>query len=141
MPWDGHSDIGGNHRIAARSVDQPIGALLADLKQRGMLDNTLVIWGGEFGRTSDSQGSKGRDHNPNALQCGWRAAELRAAFNTERVTSSVIRPSRTASASTISTPRSCTRWGLDHEKLTYRFNGRDYRLTDVAGQVIRELLV
>ena len=48
VPWDGHSDIGGNHRIAARSVDQPIGALLADLKQRGMLDNTLVIWGGEF---------------------------------------------------------------------------------------------
>jgi hypothetical protein len=64
VPWDGHNDIGANHRIAGKSVDQPIGALLADLKHRGMLDETLVVWGGEFGRTSDSQGSLGRDHNP-----------------------------------------------------------------------------
>ena len=69
VPWDGHSDIGLNHRIAAKSVDQPIGALLADLKSRGLLDDTLVVWGGEFGRTSDSQGSLGRDHNPHAFTC------------------------------------------------------------------------
>ncbi|HSG68812.1 MAG TPA: DUF1501 domain-containing protein, partial [Planctomycetaceae bacterium] len=72
VPWDGHGDIGVNHRIAAKSVDQPIGALLADLKARGLLDSTLVIWGGEFGRTSDSQGSLGRDHNPNAFTM-WMA--------------------------------------------------------------------
>ena len=72
VPWDGHNDIGVNHRIAAKSVDQPIGALLADLKSRGLLDETLVVWGGEFGRTSDSQGSKGRDHNPHAFTM-WMA--------------------------------------------------------------------
>ena len=141
VPWDGHGDIGGNHRIAARSVDQPIGALLADLKSRGMLDETLVVWGGEFGRTSDSQGSKGRDHNPNAFtmwmagggikggvqygasdEYGYKAVENRVGVNDLHATILHL-------------------LGLDHEKLTYRFNGRDYRLTDVAGEVIRELLV
>ena len=140
VPWDGHSDIGVNHRIAAKSVDQPIGALLADLKARGLLDTTLVIWGGEFGRTSDSQGSKGRDHNPAAFTMwmagggikggvhygasddfGYKAVENRVGVNDLHATILHL-------------------LGLDHERLTYRFNGRDYRLTDVAGNVIRELL-
>ncbi|MEM7391008.1 MAG: DUF1501 domain-containing protein, partial [Verrucomicrobiota bacterium] len=68
VPWDGHNDIKANHTVAARSVDKPIAALLTDLKDRGLLDQTLVVWGGEFGRTSDSQnGGTGRDHNPNAF--------------------------------------------------------------------------
>lgn len=140
VPWDGHSDIGGNHRIAARSVDQPIGALLADLKARGLLNDTLVIWGGEFGRTSDSQGSKGRDHNPNAFtmwmagggikggvqygasdEFGYKAVENRVGVNDLHATILHL-------------------MGIDHEKLTYRFNGRDYRLTDVAGSLIREVM-
>ncbi|MEO2032325.1 MAG: DUF1501 domain-containing protein [Planctomycetaceae bacterium] len=141
VPWDGHSDIGANHRIAGQSVDQPIGALLADLKQRGMLEDTLVIWGGEFGRTSDSQGSMGRDHNPNAFTMwmagggikggvhygasddfGYKAVENRVGVNDLHATILHL-------------------MGIDHEKLTYRFNGRDYRLTDVAGNVIHDLIV
>ena len=141
VPWDGHNDIGANHRIAAKSVDQPIAALLADLKARGMLDETLVVWGGEFGRTSDSQGSKGRDHNPHAFtmwmagggikggvqygasdEFGYKAVEKRIGVNDLHATILHL-------------------LGLDHEKLTYRFNGRDFRLTDVAGRVIDEILV
>lgn len=140
VPWDGHNDIGGNHRIAAKSVDQPIGALLADLKQRGMLEDTLVIWGGEFGRTSDSQGSKGRDHNPNAFtmwmagggikggvqygasdEFGYKAVVDRVGVNDLHATILHL-------------------MGIDHERLTYRFNGRDYRLTDVAGTIIKDIL-
>ena len=140
VPWDGHNDIGANHRIAAKSVDQPIGALLADLKARGMLDETLVVWGGEFGRTSDSQGSLGRDHNPHAFtmwmagggikggvqygasdEFGYKAVENRVSVNDLHATILQL-------------------MGIDHKRLTYRFNGRDYRLTDVAGEVIEALL-
>jgi hypothetical protein len=140
VPWDGHSDIGINHRIAAKSVDQPIGALLTDLKERGLLDETLVIWGGEFGRTSDSQGSLGRDHNPNAFtmwmagggikggvqygasdEFGYKAVENRVGVNDLHATILHL-------------------MGLDHERLTYRFNGRDYRLTDVAGNLIHDIM-
>ncbi|MCA9175425.1 MAG: DUF1501 domain-containing protein [Planctomycetales bacterium] len=140
VPWDGHNDIGANHRIAARSVDQPIGALLADLKSRGLLDETLVIWGGEFGRTSDSQGTLGRDHNPNAFtmwmagggirggvqygasdEFGYKAVENRVGVNDLHATILHL-------------------LGVQHEQLTYRFNGRDFRLTDVAGNVIHDLL-
>lgn len=140
VPWDGHNDIGANHRIAAKSVDQPIGALLADLKSRGMLDETLVVWGGEFGRTSDAQDGKGRDHNPHAFtmwmagggikggvhygasdEFGYKAVEKRVSANDLHATILHL-------------------FGIDHEKLTYRFNGRDFRLTDVAGKVIDEIL-
>lgn len=140
VPWDGHGDIGVNHRIAAKSVDQPIGARMQDLKPRGLLESTLVVWGGEFGRTSDLQGSKGRDHNPNAFTMwmagggikggvqygasdnfGYKAVEIRVGVNDLHVTILHLLE-------------------IDHEKLTYRFNGRDYRLTDVAGEVISELL-
>ena len=140
VPWDGHNDIGANHRIAAKSVDQPIGALLADLKSRGMLDDTLVVWGGEFGRTSDAQSGKGRDHNPNAFtmwmagggikggahygasdEFGYKAVENRVSVNDLHATILHL-------------------LGIDHKRLTYFFNGRDFRLTDVAGKVINEIL-
>jgi len=140
VPWDGHNDIGANHKIAAKSVDQPIGALLTDLESRGLLEETLVVWGGEFGRTSDSQGSKGRDHNPNAFTMwmagagikggvhygasddfGYKAVQDRVGVNDLHATILHL-------------------LGINHEKLTYRFNGRDYRLTDVAGNIIKPLL-
>ena len=140
VPWDGHNDIGANHRIAAKSVDQPIGALLSDLKSRGMLEDTLVVWGGEFGRTSDAQSGKGRDHNPNAFtmwmagggikggahygasdEFGYKAVENRVHVNDLHATILHL-------------------LGIDHERLTYFFNGRDFRLTDVAGKVINEIL-
>ena len=140
VPWDGHNDIGANHRIAAKSVDQPIGALLEDLKSRGMLDDTLVVWGGEFGRTSDAQSGKGRDHNPNAFtmwmagggikggshygasdEFGYKAVENRVSVNDLHATILHL-------------------LGIDHERLTYFFNGRNFRLTDVAGKVLSEIL-
>ncbi|MEM7015678.1 MAG: DUF1501 domain-containing protein [Verrucomicrobiota bacterium] len=140
VPWDGHSDIEANHRACAASMDQPVGALLDDLKARGLLDSTLVIWGGEFGRTSDSQGGKGRDHNPHAYttwmagggikggvqygasdEFGYKAVENRTSVHDIHATVLHL-------------------FGLDHEKLTYRFNGRDFRLTDVAGKVINEII-
>lgn len=140
VPWDGHNDINANHRACAATTDQATGALLADLKSSGMLDSTLVIWGGEFGRTSDSQGSNGRDHNPNAYttwlagggikggvhygksdEFGYKAVEDR--INVHDLHATVLHL-----------------LGLKHTKLTYRFNGRDYRLTDVAGDVIHDIL-
>ena len=140
VPWDGHSDINANHRACAATTDGPSAALLADLKTRGLLDQTLVIWGGEFGRTSDSQGSKGRDHNPNAFttwlagggvqggvqygksdEFGYKAVEQRV--NSHDLHATVLHL-----------------MGLDHTKLTYRFNGRDFRLTDVEGEIIRPIL-
>jgi hypothetical protein len=140
VPWDGHEDINVNHRDCAASIDQPVGGLLTDLKARGLLDSTLVIWGGEFGRTSDSQGSKGRDHNPHAHtiwlagggirggthygatdEFGYKAVENRVSVHDLQATVLHL-------------------MGLDHTRLTYRFNGRDFRLTDVSGNVIREVL-
>jgi hypothetical protein len=140
VPWDCHSDLLTNHRSNGQHVDQPAAALLADLKSRGLLEDTLLIWGGEFGRTSDSQGAKGRDHNPNGFTIwmagggikrglhygatddfGYKAVEKRVHVNDLHATLLHL-------------------MGLEHEKLTYRFNGRDFRLTDVAGEVIHDLL-
>ena len=140
--WDGHIDIAGNHTQFAGETDQPIAGLISDLAQRGLLDETLVIWGGEFGRLPVSQkGAKpGRDHNPNAFttwmagggakggisygatdEVGFKAADIRVSVNDIHATILHL-------------------MGLNHEKLTYRFNGRDYRLTDVAGRVVKEIL-
>jgi uncharacterized protein (DUF1501 family) len=140
VPWDGHDNIEVNHRSCALHTDQPAAALLQDLKARGLLDSTMLIWGGEFGRTSDSQGSKGRDHNPNAFtiwmagggvkrgfhygqsdEFGYKAVENKVHVNDLHATLLHL-------------------LGLDHQKLTYRFNGRDFRLTDVAGEVIRDII-
>ena len=140
VPWDGHSNIETNHRSCGAATDQPAAALLADLAGRGLLDETLVIWGGEFGRTSDSQGSVGRDHNPKGFtiwmagggikggvhhgatdEFGYKAVEDKVHVNDLHATLLHL-------------------LGLDHEKLTYRHNGRDYRLTDLGGRVINEIL-
>ncbi|MBC7818300.1 MAG: DUF1501 domain-containing protein [Planctomycetaceae bacterium] len=140
VPWDCHSDLQTNHRSNGLHTDQPAAALLADLKTRGLLEDTLVIWGGEFGRTSDSQGAKGRDHNPNGFTIwmagggvkrglhygatdpfGYKAVEKKVHVNDLHATLLHL-------------------MGLNHEDLTYRFNGRDFRLTDVAGSVIHDIL-
>ncbi|GAG31389.1 unnamed protein product, partial [marine sediment metagenome] len=140
VPWDAHNDINVNHRACAASVDQPSGALLADLKARGLLDDTLVIWGGEFGRTSDSQGSKGRDHNPNAYTTWMAGGGIRGGmqygksdeFGYHSVEDRVNVHDIHATVLHL--------LGLEHKRLTYRFNGRDFRLTDVAGELIQEIL-
>jgi hypothetical protein len=140
VPWDGHNDIEVNHRSCALSTDKPIAGLLTDLKKRGLLDKTLVIWGGEFGRTSDSQGTKGRDHNPHAFTMwlagggvkkgvhhgktddfGYKAVENRVGINDLHATILHL-------------------LGLDHTKLTYQHKGRNFRLTDVGGDVVKEIL-
>jgi Protein of unknown function (DUF1501) len=140
VPWDGHSDINGNHRACAATVDQPTAALLADLKRRGELESTLVIYGGEFGRTSDSQGSQGRDHNPNAFTTGLAGGGVKGGvqygksdeFGYKAVENRVNVHDIHATVLHL--------LGLDHTKLTYRFNGRDFRLTDVAGTVLRDVI-
>lgn len=139
VPWDCHSDLESNHRSCGMHTDQPAAALLTDLAARGLLDSTLVIWGGEFGRTSDSQGSKGRDHNPNGFTIWLAGAGVKGGFHYgetdefgyKAVTNKVHVNDLHATLLYL--------LGLEHTQLTYRFNGRDYRLTDVAGNVISDI--
>ncbi len=149
QPWDSHSEVEANHRRLAGQCDQPIAALLTDLKQRGMLDDTLVIWGGEFGRTpvveltsfGANAGKNGRDHNSYGFsmwlagggvkpgyvhgatdEFGFRAEDDKVHVHDLHATLLHL-------------------LGFDHERFTYRYAGRDFRLTDVHGEVIRELIV
>jgi len=142
LSWDGHVDIAGNHRQFAGETDQPIGALLTDLKQRGLLDSTLVICAGEFGRLPISQpGAKpGRDHNPHAFTTWFAGGGVKAGTHygeTDEIgfKAAVNRVSINDLHATI-----LHLLGMDHTKLTYRFNGRDFRLTDVAGEVVQGIL-
>jgi hypothetical protein len=134
--WDQHSDLLRDHAQNAKEVDQPIAGLLADLKARGLLKDTLVVWGGEFGRTPTAEGSDGRDHNPEAFtyflagggvkpglqwgatdDYGYYSVENKVHFHDLHATILYL-------------------LGLDHKRLTYRYAGRDFRLTDVHGEVV-----
>lgn len=136
-PWDDHEDLRAGHRKNAAVVDQPIAALIRDLKSRGLFDETLVIFAGEFGRTPFAQGGKGRDHNPQGFsiwlagggtkggarhgatdEYGYRAVENVVTVHDFHATILHL-------------------LGIDHERLTFRWGGRDFRLTDVHGQVIQ----
>jgi hypothetical protein len=138
--WDQHSGLAKGHEDNARAVDQPIAGLLADLKQRGLLNETLVVWSGEFGRTPFAQGSDGRDHNPFGFslwlagggvkggtiygqtdEFGYKVVENKAEIYDLHATMLHL-------------------LGLDHTKVTFRFSGRDMRLTDVHGHVIRDVI-
>ena len=138
--WDQHSRLKAGHEKNAHAVDRPIAGLLRDLKARGLFDSTLVVWGGEFGRTPMAQGSDGRDHNPFGFTIwlagagirggtihgatddyGYRAIDGRVEIHDLHATMLHL-------------------LGLDHTRLTYRFGGRDMRLTDVHGTVVREIL-
>jgi hypothetical protein len=140
VPWDCHSDVETNHRSCGMYTDQPAAALLSDLQSRGLLESTLVIWGGEFGRTSDSQGDKGRDHNPNGFTIWMAGAGVRGGmhygstdpFGYKAVENKVHVNDLHATLLHL--------LGLDHTRLTHRFNGRDFRLTDVGGEVLRGIL-
>ena len=140
--WDGHEDIVGNHRGFARETDQPIAGLLADLEQRGLLEETLVIWGGEFGRLPVSQkgGNPGRDHNPHAFTYwlaggGVRGGVHHGATDAFGHKAEVDKVSVNDLHATI-----LHLMGLDHERLTFFNNGRNFRLTDVAGEVVRSIV-
>ena len=138
--WDQHSNLRDGHEKNSRAVDQPIAALLRDLKGRGLLDSTLVVWGGEFGRTPFAQGSNGRDHNPFGFTMwlagggvrggtiygatddyGYKAVENKVAIHDLHATMLHL-------------------LGIHHEHLTFRFSGRDIRLTDVHGEVLQGIL-
>ncbi len=146
QPWDNHANIGENHRKLAQQIDQPIAALLADLKQRGMLEETLVLWGGEFGRTptvelsGDGKAQSGRDHNPYGFTVWMAGGGIRGG--------TVYGATDDFGFKAVEKPTSIHDFhatilhllGFDHEKLTYRYAGRDFRLTDVHGHVIRDIL-
>ena len=140
QPWDTHSDHSNQVRKLAEDIDRPMAALLTDLKRRGMLEETLVLWGGEFGRTPTTENGSGRDHNHYGFtmwmagggvkggmtygetdEFGFRAAEKPVHIHDLHATILHL-------------------LGLDHTKLTYRYAGRDFRLTDVAGHVLHETI-
>ncbi|MFN4260482.1 MAG: DUF1501 domain-containing protein [Gemmataceae bacterium] len=142
LSWDGHADIIGNHGGFAQETDIPIAGLLTDLEARGLLDSTLIIWGGEFGRLPVSQkGPKpGRDHNPHAFTTwlaggGVRGGVHYGATDELGLKAVIDRVSIHDLHATI-----LHLLGFDHKRLTYRFNGRDFRLTDVSGRVVKEVV-
>ncbi len=139
--WDGHTDIAKNHSGFALETDQPIAALLTDLKSRGLADDTLVICCGEFGRLPIVQkGGTGRDHNPHAFTSWFFGAGVKGGYHhgaTDEIGFKAVadRVSVNDLHATI-----LHLLGLEHTMLTYRYNGRDFRLTDVAGRVVEEIL-
>ena len=138
--WDAHGDIAGNHRDMATQTDVGIHGLLTDLKARGLWDDVLIVWGGEFGRMPVSEGGKGRDHNPHGF-CMWLAgAGIRGGVShgaTDEVGYEAVQD-RVSIHDLHATILHVM--GLHHERLTYRHNGRDFRLTDVSGELIQPIL-
>lgn len=137
--WDAHEDVRSNHTKHAAEVDVPISGLLSDLKAHGLLDSTLVIWHGEFGRMPISQRGMGRDHNPGTMSMWMAGAKIRGGQTigasdefgykaTEQIVS--IHDLHATTLHLL---------GLDHKRLTYRFQGRDMRLTDVEGELIPQI--
>ena len=138
--WDAHENLEANHAANARAVDQPIAALLADLKQRGLLDSTLVVWASEFGRTSYGQSGNGRDHNPWGYT-QWIAGGGAKAGYTFGQTDEIGLKSVGKTVDTYDLHATVLQlMGLDHLKTTYLNNGRSERPTVVYGEVIKELI-
>jgi hypothetical protein len=139
--WDQHSNLVKDITQNCKDTDQPCTALIKDLKQRGMLDDTLVIWGGEFGRTPMVQGgADGRDHHPNAFTMWLAGGGIKPGVvmgETDELGFNVVKE-RVHVHDLHATILQLL--GFDHTRLTYRFQGRDFRLTDVAGNVVKQLL-
>jgi uncharacterized protein (DUF1501 family) len=147
--WDDHTELNKRLKSNCEMTDQPTAALIKDLKQRGLLDSTLVVWGGEFGRTPMVERSKtvegngdnrGRDHHPFAftlLLAGGGIKPGTIIGKTDELGLTILEDKVTIH-DLHATMMHCL--GLDHERLTYRYQGRDFRLTDVAGQVVTKLL-
>jgi hypothetical protein len=145
LSWDGHKDIEGNHRGFAEETDQPIAALISDLAQRGLLDDTLIIWGGEFGRTIYSQGglsrdNYGRDHHPRCFTMWMAGGGTKGGAiygETDDFSYNIVKDPvhiRDFHATILHL------LGLDHKRLTYYHNGTQRRLTDVHGEVVEDVL-
>lgn len=138
--WDAHSNLVHNHGNNARAVDQPIAGLLTDLRERGLLDDTLVVWSGEFGRTPFAQGSDGRDHNEFAFSAWLAGGGVRPGFAFGETDEWGYRAVQDRLEMHDLHATLLHLLGLDHTRLTYRFGGRDIRLTDVHGDVIQRIL-
>jgi hypothetical protein len=138
--WDQHTHLKAGHARNARQVDRPIAGLLTDLKARGLLEDTLVIWGGEFGRTPNTEGTDGRDHNTGAFTMWLAGGGVKAGHihGKSDVFGAYVEEGRMHTHDFHATILHLM--GIDHEKLTYRYAGRDFRLTDVAGQVAHDIV-
>ena len=140
QPWDDHGNIENGHRDKGLKSDQAIAGLLRDLKSRGLLDDTLVLWGGEFGRTPVSEGGSGRDHNHHGFSVWLAGGGVKGGmtygatdeFGFAAVENKVHVHDLHATILHL--------MGIDHENLTYRYSGRDFRLTDVHGHVVKDIL-
>jgi uncharacterized protein (DUF1501 family) len=143
--WDQHGNLPNDIKVMAKSVDQPSAALLMDLKQRGLLDDTLVVWGGEFGRGSYSQGkltkeNYGRDHHPRCFTIWMAGAGVKKGYihgETDDFSYNIVRDPVHVHDFQATVMHLL---GIDHEQLTFKFQGRRYRLTDVHGKVVRPIL-
>ncbi|MDH3651241.1 MAG: DUF1501 domain-containing protein, partial [Saprospiraceae bacterium] len=138
--WDQHENLKEGHEDNAHAVDQPVAGLIKDLKSRGLLEHTLIIFAGEFGRTPFAQGTDGRDHNPSAFSIWMAGAGIKGGTvygRTDEYGYRVIE-NRTTVHDLHATMLHLL--GVDHQHLTYRFSGRDIRLTDVHGHVIQDIL-
>jgi Protein of unknown function (DUF1501) len=141
--WDAHESVEKNHGRHAAEIDQPIAGLLTDLARRGLLESTLILWGGEFGRMpfAEGEGAPGRNHNPYGFTMWLAGAGVRGGtsygatddFGFEAVTDRVHLHDIHATLLAL--------MGIDHERLTYFHQGRDERLTDVFGRVVREVIL
>jgi hypothetical protein len=138
--WDQHGDLRRGHENNARAVDQPIAALLRDLRARGLLDETLVVWAGEFGRTPFAQGADGRDHNPFGFSVWLAGGGVRAGtvYGATDEWGYKVVEDKVEVYDLHATMLHLL--GVDHKRLTVRFGGRDMRLTDVHGEVVRKVL-
>jgi hypothetical protein len=144
--WDAHSDVLGNHRGNCNATDKASAALVSDLKSRGLLDETLVVWGGEFGRTPMVESnaalgrSRGRDHHPKAYSMWLAGGGIRPGltFGTTDELGYNVTENPVHVHDLQATLLHCL--GMDHERLTFRTQGRDYRLTDVHGKVVNAIL-
>jgi len=138
--WDAHEDVVKNHGLYCRRTDKPIAGLLRDLRRRGLLDDTLVIWGGEFGRMPMSEQGRGRDHNPWGYSVWMAGAKVKAGFAYGATDPFGLRAVEGKVHVHDLHATILHLLGLDHEALTYLHNGRYERLTDVAGRVVKEIL-
>lgn len=138
--WDQHSELKEKHTELAAQVDRPIAGLLSDLKARGLLDDTLVIWGAEFGRTPTAQGKNGRDHNPHAFTYWMAGGGVKRGFSFGETDDYGFYAAHDKVHVHDFHATLLYLLGLDHERLTFRHGGRDFRLTDVHGRVVHELI-
>jgi Protein of unknown function (DUF1501) len=141
QPWDDHKEIDRNLRERCPNMDKASAALIRDLKRRGLLDETLVVWGGEFGRTPVSESGDGRDHNPYGFSMFMAGGGVKGGMTYGATDDFGFRSVENRVSVHDLHATILHQLGIDHEKLTYRYAGRDFRLTDVFGNVVKDILL